>query len=89
TYNQYLADKTTFDANLVLIDEAHQIAEWGWSTSRQQQQAYQRIANLVHMSNKLLLLSATPLVGNERNFLAMLHLLDAENYHLTEQGVTE
>ncbi|MFB1055491.1 protein DpdE [Vibrio diabolicus] len=89
TYDQYLADKMTFDANLVLIDEAHQIAEWGWSTSQQQQQAYQRIAKQVHLSNKLLLLSATPLVGNERNFLAMLHLLDIDNYHLTEQGVTE
>ncbi|MGY0616475.1 protein DpdE [Vibrio sp. FJH11] len=89
TYNQYLVDKTTFDANLVLIDEAHQIAGWGWSTSQQQQQAYQRIAKLVHMSNKLLLLSATPLVGNERNFLAMLHLLDSDSYRLTEKGVTE
>ncbi|MFH4563714.1 protein DpdE [Vibrio alginolyticus] len=89
TYEQYLAYPTIFEANLVVIDEAHQIAEWGWSISPQQKQAYQRIAKQVHMSNKLLLLSATPLVGNERNFLAMLHLLDADNYHLTEQGVTE
>ncbi|EPR7482130.1 protein DpdE [Vibrio alginolyticus] len=89
TYKQYLADQDIFDANLVLIDEAHQVAEWGWSSSPQQEQAYQRIAKQAHTSNKLLLLSATPLVGNERNFLAMLHLLDADNYLLTERGVIE
>ncbi|MEF1279675.1 SNF2-related protein, partial [Vibrio fortis] len=89
TYEQYLANQDNFDANLVLIDEAHQVAEWGWSSSPQQGQAYQRIAKQAHTSTKLLLLSATPLVGNERNFLAMLHLLDADNYQLTEQGVVE
>lgn len=89
TYEQYLAGTNDFDANLVVIDEAHQIAELAWSAGPQDQQAYQRIAKQVHTSQKLLLLSATPLVGNERNFLAMLHLLDVENYSLTEQGVTE
>lgn len=89
TYEQYLSDQEAFDANLVLIDEAHQVAEWGWSSSPQQEQAYQRIAKQAHTSTKLLLLSATPLVGNESNFLAMLHLLDAENYQLTERGVIE
>lgn len=87
SYEQYYAGGEILDVNLVVIDEAHHIAEKAWSPEHQG--AYQAIAKIAHLSEKLLLLSATPLVGNERNFLAMLHLLDAKNYHLTEQGVVE
>ncbi|ADN77443.1 SNF2-related protein [Ferrimonas balearica DSM 9799] len=88
SFEQFAADDIELDqANLVVIDEAHQVGEWAWSTRSSPR--YQALAELVHASDKLLLLSATPLVGNERNFLAMLHLLDPQSYQLTEDGVVE
>ncbi|WP_406609213.1 protein DpdE [Agarivorans sp. JK6] len=88
TYDQFVTDDQEFEqANLVVIDEAHQVGEWAWSVERVAH--YKAIADHVHASEKLLLLSATPLVGNERNFLAMLHLLDPLSYQLSQEGVAE
>jgi len=74
-----------YRADLVIIDEAHQIGAWAWSQTHRSK--YAEIVRLCHHSLKLLLLSATPIVGNERNFLGMLHLLDPENYSLTPEGL--
>lgn len=72
--------------DMLVIDEAHQVGAWAWDEQHQQQ--FSHIAQLARQSEKLLLLSATPVTGNEKNFLAMLHLLDATHYPLTEDGLT-
>lgn len=75
----------SFRPDMMVIDEAHQIGAWAWDAEHEQQ--YACVNQLAQQSAKLLLLSATPVTGNEKNFLAMLHLLDANNYQLTETGL--
>jgi ATP-dependent helicase HepA len=74
-----------FRPDMLVIDEAHQVGAWAWDAEHEQQ--YASVNQLAQQSAKLLLLSATPVTGNEKNFLAMLHLLDANNYQLTETGL--
>lgn len=74
-------------ANLLVIDEAHQVGTWAWQPTKEKN--YQQIVNLSHHSEKLLLLSATPVVGNEQNFFAMLHLLDPDSYALSTKGLEQ
>ncbi|MBB6055495.1 protein DpdE [Tolumonas osonensis] len=74
-----------FRPDMMVIDEAHQIGAWAWDAEHGQQ--YARVNHLAQQSEKLLLLSATPVTGNEKNFLAMLHLLDTQNYPLTDTGL--
>jgi ATP-dependent helicase HepA len=61
------------DANMIVIDEAHHL-------SRQSTNEEQRLYDLVNIHSKrverLLLLSATPVLGNAEEFLRVLHLLD-------------
>lgn len=74
-----------FRPDMMVIDEAHQVGAWAWDTENEQ--LYASVNLLAQQSEKLLLLSATPVTGNEKNFLAMLHLLDAKNYPLTDTGL--
>ncbi|HDL7664968.1 protein DpdE [Yersinia intermedia] len=74
-----------FRPDMLVIDEAHQVGAWAWDADHEQQ--YASVNHLAQQSEKLLLLSATPVTGNEKNFLAMLHLLDAKNYPLTDTGL--
>lgn len=74
-----------FRPDMLVIDEAHRVGAWAWDAEHEQQ--YAGVNQLAQQSEKLLLLSATPVTGNEKNFLAMLHLLDAKNYPLTETGL--
>jgi len=71
--------------DMLVIDEAHQVGALAWNSEHEQ--LYASVNQLAQQSAKLLLLSATPVTGNEKNFLAMLHLLDANNYQLTETGL--
>lgn len=64
---------------MLVIDEAHQVGAWAWDAEYEQR--YASVNYLAQQSEKLLLLSATPVTGNEKNFLAMLHLLDAKITH--------
>lgn len=70
--------------NMVVIDEAHEVAFLAYSTEKDDQQCYNHLCNIVHHSAGLLLLSATPVLNNEKEFLSMLHLLDKENYALDD-----
>jgi ATP-dependent helicase HepA len=89
----HVIDAATFSADTLLqfrpdmlvIDEAHQVGAWAWDAEHESQ--YASVNQLAQQSEKLLLLSATPVTGNEKNFLAMLHLLDAKNYPLTDAGL--
>jgi ATP-dependent helicase HepA len=67
--------------DLIVVDEAHHLAEVAWSATPE---VYERVAALAHAAQGLLLLSATPAFHNEEAFLAMLHLLDPVRYRLDD-----
>ncbi|OHV85442.1 hypothetical protein LCM4579_01245 [Ensifer sp. LCM 4579] len=67
------------DATMLVIDEAHHL------TGRKAGGAggiYADVAAAAPSIDRVLLLSATPALHNERGFLEMLHLLDPETYPL-------
>lgn len=67
---------------LLVVDEAHHLAAGFASTDPNRRRAYQELERASTRIRRLLLLSATPLLHNEENFLAMLHLLDPSLYPL-------
>lgn len=69
---------------LVIIDEAHNVAGWANSADGAVRRRFEHIAAIAHKSPRLLLLSATPVLNNEPDFLAMLHLLDPAIYRLND-----
>ena len=64
-------------AAMLVIDEAHHLIEQGNDSP-----AYAIISAAAPSIDRVLLLSATPVLHNERSFLAMLHILDPANYRL-------
>jgi ATP-dependent helicase HepA len=66
----------------VLIDEAQHIAALAIAPDDASRARYDAFARLCHRAQRLLLLSATPARHNEREFLAMLHLLDETIYSI-------
>lgn len=69
--------------DLVVIDEAHHIAGWAHGP-RALRDRYAAASAVAHAAPSLLLLSATPVAHHEETFLAMLHLLDPDNYRLED-----
>ena len=67
------------NATMLVIDEAHHLTE---STNGHVKGIYADIAAAAPAIDRVLLLSATPALHNERGFLEMLHLLDPSNYPL-------
>ena len=74
------ADLSTEGATLLVIDEAHHVARW----ARDGSGPFEEVRERAHGAEKLLLLSATPALNNEREFLTMLHLLDPVSYQVNE-----
>jgi ATP-dependent helicase HepA len=73
------------DARMIVIDEAHHLAAGAWSGVEEQAAVFARVSAITRpLDRKLLLLSATPALHNERGFLAMLHLLDPAMYSLDD-----
>ncbi len=72
------------DLGLLILDEAHHIAAMATASSRIQRQSFETCKRLAHQSDRLLLLSATPVLNHEQDFLAMLHLLDPTTYRLDD-----
>lgn len=70
--------------DLLVIDEVHQIAGWTLTERAADQVRWDVVAAAARRSPRLLLLSATPVLKNERGFLAMLHLLDPSVYSLDD-----
>lgn len=68
--------------DLLVVDEAHHATRTGLLSTN----ARQRIVELAHEAEALLLLSATPVRSNEAGFLDLLHLLDPENYKPDQFG---
>jgi ATP-dependent helicase HepA len=74
------------NANLdfLIVDEAHDVAAMAHSSDRTQQQSFELCQKLAQKSKNVLLLSATPVLGREQDFLTMLHLLDPTTYRLDD-----
>jgi ATP-dependent helicase HepA len=66
-------------AAMLVIDEAHHLSSPAHSG------LYGLIASMTPAIERLLLLSATPALHNERSFLEMLHLIDPETYQLDDE----
>lgn len=66
-------------ATMLVIDEAHHLTE---RTVGDVKGIYADIAGAAPVIDRVLLLSATPALHNERGFLQMLHLLDPSTYPL-------
>ena len=64
---------------MLVIDEAHHLTK---SRSTLDGSVYSEIAAAAPDIERILLLSATPALHNERGFLEMLHLLDPRAYPL-------
>jgi len=72
------------DLGFLILDEAHHIAAMATSSDSIQRRRFQTCKHLAHKSDRLLLLSATPVLNHEQDFLAMLHLLDPSTYQLDD-----
>lgn len=70
-------------ATMLVIDEAHHLT--GKSTGSEHD-LYASIAAAAPVIERVLLLSATPALHNERGFLEMLHLLDPDTYALDDEA---
>jgi ATP-dependent helicase HepA len=69
--------------SLIAIDEAHHLADP--NASEQTQELYRLVSQVTQKVERLLLLSATPILRNELGFLRMLHLLDPVVYPLGDK----
>ncbi|MDX3106008.1 protein DpdE [Nonomuraea angiospora] len=70
-------------ADLVVVDEAHNLARLANSQQEELSARYDRLAEIATASPRLLLLSATPALHNEEAFLSMLKWLDPAVYRET------
>jgi ATP-dependent helicase HepA len=69
-------------ATMLVIDEAHHITT---DVAEESLSVYDVLAKAAPRIERVLLLSATPALHNERGFLRMLHLLDPEGYPLDSE----
>lgn len=72
---------------MVVIDEAHQLTRQAWADDEDDLAQYAAMAALCHQARIVLLLSGTPMHGNERHFLAMLHCINPQAWQLNAQGI--
>ena len=70
--------------DILIVDEAQHLAALWRHTERTMAARYTRLVDLAHRVERLLLLSATPVLHREADFLAMLHLLDPKIHHLED-----
>jgi ATP-dependent helicase HepA len=68
--------------SLLVIDEAHHVADP--QAGRTMQKLYRLVSQVAQRTDRLLLLSATPILRNEAGFLRMLHLLDPVVYPIDD-----
>jgi ATP-dependent helicase HepA len=68
--------------SLMVIDEAHHLADP--NASVEIQELYRLVSQVTKSVERLLLLSATPILRNETGFLRMLHMLDSVVYPLED-----
>jgi ATP-dependent helicase HepA len=69
---------------IAIIDEAQHVATGASSAVEADRKRYATYQVLCRSVDRLLLLSATPVLNNEQDFLAMLHLLDPQVYRIED-----
>jgi ATP-dependent helicase HepA len=72
------------DRTLIVIDEAHLLAKWAFSDKAEDRRAFANAQQQAVASPRLLLLSGTPVLYQELEFLSMLNLLDPSGYPLND-----
>ena len=72
-------DPLTVDT--LVVDEAQNLIPGDPEAS----ESYAALKNVAHRAHRLLLISATPVLGNEKTLLALLHLLDPVTYRLEDE----
>ncbi|MCA9125639.1 MAG: DEAD/DEAH box helicase [Planctomycetales bacterium] len=83
SHNENELQARLHDARMIVIDEAHHLSSWAWSSDLTEKAIFDRVASSTEdLQRRVLLLSATPVLHNEKSFLAMLHLLDPQVYPL-------
>jgi ATP-dependent helicase HepA len=70
---------------LLVVDEAHRTAQQAFRDDPADRRAYEELSFLARNTTRVLLLSGTPILHQEDGFLAMLHLLDPDAYHLDDR----
>ncbi|AOW76243.1 hypothetical protein A3Q34_04845 [Colwellia sp. PAMC 20917] len=70
---------------MVVIDEGHQLGDFAWG--KDGEDIFKQIASACHNSISTIVLSGTPITGNTKNFLAMLHCLNPDSYQLNDEGI--
>jgi ATP-dependent helicase HepA len=68
--------------SMLVIDEAHHLNAY---LNNGVDSLYEKIAKAAKRIERILLISATPALHNERSFLEMLHLLDPLTYDLNDE----
>jgi ATP-dependent helicase HepA len=76
--------KLPSSCGFLLIDEAHYVAAMATASNLVVQDYFERVKRLAQRCSGLLLLSSLSLLYNEAVYLAMLHLLDPDNYSLED-----
>lgn len=69
---------------MIVVDEAHQFAQLGWSDQFVERFCFDTLAEVSSQAEVSLMLTGTPLIGQEKNYLAMLHCLERDKYSLDE-----
>jgi len=73
--------------NTLVIDEAHHLLETAGSNNAiLDSPKYQLLAKLTHACQRLLVITATPVFGDETAMLGLLHLLDPSVHSLEERA---
>lgn len=85
TYAQALT--YTFDPTMVVIDEAHQISSYPFNGKWLEKEQFIAISKLANHSGVTLLLTGTPMAGHDSAYLALLHLLNANDFPLTDRTI--
>src|ERR1019366_924861 len=74
--------------DLVIVDEAHSVAQPGGRASREQQQRHELVREIASQPDRhLLLLTATPHSGIEESFMSLLGLLNPRFERLSLQNL--
>ncbi|OBT13532.1 hypothetical protein A9264_14035 [Vibrio sp. UCD-FRSSP16_10] len=72
---------------MVVIDEVHQISSYPFNENWMESELFSAISALTNQSEITLLLTGTPMAGHRSAYLALLHLLNAENFPLTDRTI--
>lgn len=82
-----LFDVSENKPTMVVIDEGHNLSDLACDTDSFVN--YQKIVTFCSKARSSIILSGTPIAGNAKSFLAMLHCLNPENYKISEEGIVE